>query len=63
MEMSLFSLSLSGMMHSQKVFKGLIVHHNIMKEPCPETTSPLVNTHRSTALEQQWEGEVILIYT
>lgn len=67
METSLSSLSSSGMMHSQKVFKGLIVypavHHNIMKEPYPETTSPLVNTRLSTALEQQREGEVISIYT
>lgn len=65
MEISLFRLSVSGMMHSQKAFRGPIVQPAVdrttMKEPHPETTaSLLVNTHLSTALEQHWEGGIIL---
>lgn len=60
MDTSVFGLSPSGMMLSQKVFQGLITlpaDHNMMREPRPETTtSLLVNTHLSTAMEQQWEG-------
>lgn len=59
-----FCLSPSGMMRSQKVFRGLVmqpVDHNLMREPHTELTiSLLVNTHLSTGVEQQWEGGCIL---
>lgn len=63
MEISLFCLSLLGMMHSQIAFRGAIVppavDHTTMKEPHPEMTAKLLaNTHLSTALEQHWEGRL-----
>lgn len=64
MDTCVFCLLLSGTMHSQKVFRGLImqpVERNTMSEPHPETTtSLLVNTPRSTVMEQQWEGGILL---
>lgn len=66
MEISLFCLPVSGMMHSQIAFRELIVRpavdHTTMKEPRPEmTASLLANTHLNAALEQHWEGRVSLI--
>lgn len=60
-EINLFRLSVSGMMHSQIAFRGAIVEpaagHSTRKEPRPEMTANLhVNTHLSAALEQRWEG-------
>lgn len=60
MDTSVSCLSPSGMMHSQTVFRGLTTQpadRSTTRDPHPEkTTSLLVNTHLSTAMDQRWEG-------